>query len=194
MSEDFFNLEKKPSEKKKDIVFPVLVLLLILIIVVGFVALREYRAQDILSAASDRILAEIGEVLPPEEEEEEEEPVTEEREDTAQWTVAEEERLETEGYYLEKAERGDGLTHLARRALTEYMQEEDLDLSDEERVYIEDYVQKRLTPEDAETRMLDMGEEIEISKELLADGVQEAENLTPQDIDNLSQYAALVSF
>jgi len=197
MSEDFFNLEKKPG-KKKDIVFPILVLLLILVLVFGFVALREYKAKEILSTASEKLLAEIGEVIPLEDEEEPEEVVVTEEEETENgWTLVEEgteEEREPDGYYTEEAQKGDGLTHLARRALTSHMQEEEIELSDEERVYVEDYVQKRLTPEDETTRMLDFGEEIEISEELLEEGVQEAEDLTPEDINNLSNYAAVVSF
>ncbi len=200
MSEDFFNLEKKPS-KKKDLVFPILVLVLILILVVGFVALREYSARDLLSTASDRLMAEITDVLPIDEEEKEEEVAVvdeEEDEEERNWTLVEEaeedEETVEDGYYAMQAQHGDGLTHLARRALTEHMEREGIELSDEERVYIEDYVQKQLTPEDTETRMLDLGEEIEISEELLEEGIQQAEDLTPEQTDNLSQYAAMVSF
>ncbi len=181
MSEDYINLENKP-EKKKDTVFSILVIILVLILVFGFVALREYSAKEILSTASERIIEQVEERFPPAEEEPEEEVEEEEVEVAVQ-----------RDYYTQEAQRGEGLTHLARRALTDYMQEEEIHLTSEERVYIEDYVQKRLPTQRAD-RWLDLGEEVEISRNLIEEAVSQAEMLTPAQINNLSQYAALAAF
>ncbi len=180
MSDDFINLEKRPNEKK-DITLSILILILVFVLVFGFVTMKEHGFGNILFTASERIVEEVEERFLVEEEiEEEEEEVVvppEEKED-----------------YREVAEKGDGLTHLARRALTLHMEEEGLQLSDEERVYIEDYVQKRLAPEKTGLRYLEIGEEVEISRELIEEGVAEAQTLTPAQINNLSQYAVQVSF
>jgi len=185
MNEDFVNLEKKPKSKK-DIVYSILVIVFIVILVVGFVFLRENRASEILSAMADSLRERAESVFAPEEED---------KADIV-WTTPEEDILgeEREGYYTEVAERGDGLTHLARRALTSHMEKENIELSSEQRIYIEDYVQKRLAPEKTGLRFLEIGEEIEISVDLIEEGIAQAENLTPSQIDNLSKYTPLVSF
>ena len=182
MSEDFINFEKRPNEKKN-------VTLSILILVFGFVTLREHGFGAIFSAASQRIAEEVGEMFPEEEEiVEEEEDEEREDEEVVVTSPAEKES------YSEFARKGEGLTHLARRAVTSHMEKEGLSLSAEERVYVEDYVQKRLAPEKTEPRFLEIGEEVEISYELIEEGVTQAKNLTPAQIDNLSQYANLVAF
>lgn len=180
MSEDFINLEKKPSSKK-DITLSIIILLLVFLFIFGFVVLREYSLKEVLSSVSQRITEEAGEIFSGKEDIDEEE-----KEDI-------EESIERK-YYKKTAQKGDGLTHLARRAVTSYMEEEKINLSKEERVYVEDYVQKRLHTEKEEPRFLDIGEEVEISLELIYKGVSSAKNLTSQQIDNLSQYSVLVNF
>ncbi len=188
MNEDFINLEKKPGNKK-DITLSILVLILVFSLVFVFVTLREHSVRDILSTASQKILDEVEDVFLAEEiEENEEELIVEEMEEEIE-TPAEDPPV-----YKEVAKEGDGLTHLARRATTSHMEKEGLELSDEERIYIEDYVQKRLAPEKTGLRFLEIGEEIEISAELIEEAVVEAQALTPSQLDNLTQYSALVSF
>ncbi len=184
MSEDFINLEKKPSGKK-DIALSILVLIVVFILVFSFVTIREYGIRNLFSSASQRIIDEIETMLPEKEVAEEE---TEEEE------VVIEETSPSKEVYKEKAEKGDGLTHLARRALTSYTEEEDLHLSSEERIYIEDYVQKRLAPEKTGLRHLEVGEEVEISVDLIEEALQSVKQLNPTQIQNLSQYSAMVSF
>lgn len=181
MSEDFINLEKKPSGKK-DIALSILVLVVIFILVFSFVTIREYGIRNFFSSASQKIIDEIETMLP------EEEPVEEEEESAVEETSSGRES------YKEFARKGDGLTHLARRALTSYMEEENVQLSPEERIYIEDYVQKRLAPEKTGLRHLEIGEEVEISMDLIEEAMQSAKQLTPTQTQNLSQYAVMVSF
>jgi hypothetical protein len=185
MSEDFINLEKKPNGKK-DIALSILVLIVVFVLVFSFVALRERGAKNLLSTASQRILEEI-ETMLPEKEKVEEDIVEEEIAET-------DEEISITKTYKETAKKGDGLTHLARRALASYSEEKNIDLSDEEKIYVEDYVQKRLAPEKTGLRHLEIGEEVEISVELIEEAVASAKLLTPTEIENLSQYAAMVSF
>jgi hypothetical protein len=185
MSEDFINLEKKPNEKK-DIALSILVLIVVFILVFSFVTIREYGIRNLFSSASQRIIDEI-EIMLPEKEVAEEEAEEEE-------VVVIEETFSKKEIYKEKAEKGDGLTHLARRAITSYMEDEDVTLSSEERIYVEDYVQKRLAPEKTGLRHLEIGEEVEISVELIEEAVSAARELSPTQIQNLSQYAVMVSF
>ena len=53
---------------------------------------------------------------------------------------------ETETSFVEQAERGNGKTHLARRALAHYLEKNtDSSLTAEHKVYIEDYLQKNIS-------------------------------------------------
>lgn len=50
MSDDFLNLEKKPSNR--DFTTPVLILFLLLIVVIGFVFFKEYMDRRTVSQTS----------------------------------------------------------------------------------------------------------------------------------------------
>jgi type II secretory ATPase GspE/PulE/Tfp pilus assembly ATPase PilB-like protein len=91
--------------------------------------------------------------------------------------------------YKFAAQRGEGLTHLARKALKRYLTEEatDLHLTPEHKVYIEDYIQKRLGG-----RWLRLGEEVEISFDLIKEGIDASQKLKAQDLENLKKYSARV--
>lgn len=91
--------------------------------------------------------------------------------------------------FREKAEKGEGLTHLARRALKEYLKEnpQNFELTKEHKIYIEDYLAKALG-----YRWLQLGEEIEFKGELIQEAINKASQLTPQQLENLSQFAQLV--
>lgn len=89
------------------------------------------------------------------------------------------------------ARKGEGITHLARRALKEYLnenQEAGKDLKAEHKIFIEDYL-KDLHGE----RFLNLGEELEFSADDIGKAIGEAKNLSENELANLSQYAQLVS-
>jgi len=95
--------------------------------------------------------------------------------------------------YREIAEQGEGLTHLARRAVANYLEESDQNVSAEKKIYMEDYIQLRIDLNRSDgSRGLEVGQEIEISQELISEALSMAENLTTEDVTNLSYYAALV--
>lgn len=184
MSEDFINLEKKPNGKK-DIILSILVLIVVFLVVFTFVTIREYGARELFSSASKALLEEVEErFLDREEDMVGEDPEVED-------IQVEEVEIVS---YKQVAKKGDGLTHLARRAVSSYMEDHDVEISQEKRIYMEDYVQKRLAPEKTGLRFLDIGEEVEISVELIEEALEEANELTSSQVDNLTQYVNVVFF
>lgn len=93
--------------------------------------------------------------------------------------------------YEETAEPGEGITHLARKALKKYLEEKGagLELTPEHKIYIEDYLQKKIGDE-----WLTIGQKISFSEDLIKEGINKAQQLTPEQLENLKQYSALVSF
>lgn len=91
--------------------------------------------------------------------------------------------------YLEVAEKGEGITHLARRALKKYLQTnpQNFQVTPEHKIYIEDYIAKTLGG-----RWLRIGEELEFSNDLIKEALTKAEGLSPSQLQNLTQYSQLV--
>ena len=92
--------------------------------------------------------------------------------------------------YEQTAQLGDGITHLARRALKDYLQKtgQDTDLTPEHKVYIEDYIQKKTGD-----RWLNVGEKISFSEELIKEAIEKSRQLTSEQLENLKQYSVLIS-
>ncbi len=182
MSEDFLNLEKKPGTGR-DFSISVLVLVAVLIVVGGFIVFRE-QVEDDIAADIER---------------QEEDAVDEETEEDGivDDTLKEEEEDRKVSHetdiYKETAKEGDGLTHTARRAISDYIDSHELDVSKEERVYMEDYVQKEVSSE-REDPFLELGETVEMSESLIDEALESASDLTPQEKENLHSYALLVQF
>lgn len=89
--------------------------------------------------------------------------------------------------YREKAAPGEGLTHLARRALSKYLKDVGESLSPAEKIYAEDYIQLRIPIEGM--RWLAVGQEIEIDRTLIEEAVQKTSQLTSAQLSNLEFYA-----
>lgn len=91
--------------------------------------------------------------------------------------------------YAEEAKWGEGITHLARRALKEYLEDnpQSFNVTPEHKVYIEDELAKKMGG-----NWLQLGETVEFSDDLLKEAIQKAETLTPQQLENLTQYSHLV--
>ena len=94
------------------------------------------------------------------------------------------------GDYEETAEVDDGITNLARKALKSYLKEkgENLNLTPEHKIYIEDYIQNKTGD-----RWLVLGEKLGFSKDLISEAINKSLELTPNQLENLRQYSALVS-
>ncbi len=82
---------------------------------------------------------------------------------------------------------GEGLTHLARRALKEYLQEKDIEITTEHKIYVEDFVQKRL-----DQVGLHPGDQVSISSDLIEQGISQALQLQESELENLKQFSVLV--
>ncbi len=95
---------------------------------------------------------------------------------------------ETETAFIESAARGEGSTHLARRALANYLEKNpDSSLSKEQKVYIEDFLRKN-------TRYakggVHPGTSVEFSKSLIEQGIAKSKTLNERQLENLKKYSA----
>ena len=97
---------------------------------------------------------------------------------------------ETETSFVETAERGNGTTHLARRALAHYLEKNaDSSLTAEHKVYIEDYLRKNIEFRGTVTTKTS----IEFSKDLVRQGIEKSKTLNDRQLQNLKKYSARVS-
>jgi len=133
------------------------------------------------------------EIIAPVEEETPEEiiaPIEEEAEEEAEEITIEEiipEGRKEAGTIVEVAAKGDGVTHLARRALKDYLEDHPQELTNEHKIYIEDYLKDRTG-----SRPLEVGEEIAFSEDLIKEAIDASLELTPEQLKNLEKYSALV--
>lgn len=97
--------------------------------------------------------------------------------------------LSKEKTYMEIAETGEGITHLARKALKKYLSEkpQNFEVTPEHKIYIEDYLTKQKGG-----HWLKIGETLEFSGDLIQSAIDEAETLTPEQLQNLTQFSQLV--
>lgn len=98
-------------------------------------------------------------------------------------TAATESR-ETEGSFIETAVRGDGATHLARRALANYLEKNpDSAISREQKIYIEDYLRKNVS-----YGHVRIGTSLEFSKSLIQEAIGKSKQLNDRQLTNLKKY------
>lgn len=91
------------------------------------------------------------------------------------------------GTIIEKAVKGDGVTHLARRALKDYLKDNPQELTNEHKIYIEDYLKDNIG-----SRPLEIDEEIAFSEDLIKEAIDASLQLTPEQLKALEKYSALV--
>jgi len=89
----------------------------------------------------------------------------------------------------QEAQTGEGITHLARRAVSQYAQNNSLTLSPEQRVYAEDYAQKAIG-----SHGLAPGVKLSFPQDLLKDAVSGAQALSVAQVKNLHAYAQRVNW
>jgi hypothetical protein len=96
---------------------------------------------------------------------------------------------ETEQSFIEVAVKGEGRTHLARRALANYLEKNsDSSLSPEHKIYIEDYLRKKAGGQSS----LHSGSSVEFSKSLIQEAISKSKNLNQNQLKNLHKYAVRV--
>lgn len=99
------------------------------------------------------------------------------------------ESRETTDAFIETAVRGDGATHLARRALENHLEKNpDSALSKEHKVYIEDYLRKHVR-----YGHVRVGTSLEFSKSLIQEAIGKSKQLNDRQLENLKKYSERAS-
>jgi hypothetical protein len=97
---------------------------------------------------------------------------------------------ETETSFIEAAQRGEGTTHLARRALANYLEKNpDSALTAEHKIYIEDYLRKNSGRQGG----LAVGSSVEFSKDAIRGAIEKSKQLNDAQLQNLKKYSARVA-
>ncbi len=96
---------------------------------------------------------------------------------------------ETEISFVQTAQKGDGVTNLARAALANYLEKNpDSAISAEHKIYIEDYLRKNVDF----GKKVYVGTSVEFSKELIKTAISQSKTLTPNQLQNLHKYVLRV--
>lgn len=96
---------------------------------------------------------------------------------------------ETDNSFVETAVKGNGLTHLSRRALANYLEKNpDSELKAEHKIFIEDYLRKKSSHQER----VFTGTSVEFSKEMIKEAITKAKQLNERQLKNLSKYAQRV--
>ena len=107
-----------------------------------------------------------------------------------------EERILTKDAVIEKAIKGDGITHLGRKALAAYLEENPQvkdGLSKEHKIYIEDYLKDAKVQERSGKKTLQIGEEVSFSKDLIKQAIDSSKKLSDNQLKQIQQkYSPLV--
>jgi hypothetical protein len=91
--------------------------------------------------------------------------------------------------FVAKADRGEGVTNLARKALKDYLgANADASLTKEHKIYIEDYLRKHVGQ-----GSLKIGDSRAFSESLLKDAIAQSKQLNERQLKNLQKYSARVS-
>lgn len=100
----------------------------------------------------------------------------------------------TNSEFKERAQKGEGITHLARRAAKSYI-DANADLkgkiSKEQKIYIEDYLKIKIK-EGLGKKGLQPNDEISFDKDLVKKAVEASQKLTKKQLDNLTKYTLSV--
>ncbi len=89
--------------------------------------------------------------------------------------------------YYEEVQFGDGLTHVARRLVSKYLEENKIEIENERKIFLEDYIQKRI-----EQKVLEVSDTIVIHEELIVEAFSVSWELNEDQLDNLRSYSLLV--
>jgi hypothetical protein len=97
---------------------------------------------------------------------------------------------ETGEAFIETAVAGDSKTTLSRKALKNYLEKNnDSSLTAEHKIYIEDYLRRRLGGSAA----VKVGQQETFSKNMIKDAIEKSKTLNESQLNNLKKYSARVS-
>ncbi len=104
-------------------------------------------------------------------------------------SVISEIRNSTGVIYEETAEKGEGITHLARKAMNKHLKERggNENLTKEHKIYIEDHLQNKRGE-----GWLELGEKISFSGEEIEEAIQKSLNLSQGQLENLKQFTSFL--
>jgi len=88
---------------------------------------------------------------------------------------------------ITKANVGDGVTHLARKAVSEYSRDKEITLSKEQKIYAETVLKNKYYK-----HHLNLSQELEFEISDLAETVEKAQSLSEKEIKAWSKYTNLV--
>jgi len=210
--EEFDDQEEDTWERMRnwvqDNLRVILSVLIVALIAVGIYNYSRKPAEEGKISQIDEIVSEEGEIAIVEEEEpegeievkgsDEAEEVVEVKDDAKQETVTPEpeapkpevqkEETSSGKVYKVTAGSGEGTTHLARRALKDYLgSAPDSGLTKEHKIYIEDYMRRQ-----AGAGWLNVGETREFSEGLVKEAIAKAKTLDDRQLQNLKRYSARV--
>ena len=170
--------------------------ILIVIAIAGGIYSYSKRSQsptitDISQNSQDSLLEKL---TTPKEEDSKKDAPAEEKKDSAisedkqvSSTTTTETSKETEGSFIESANRGDGITHLARRATANYLEKNpDSTLTVEHKIYIEDYLRKNIK----KSEKVAIGASVEFSKDIIHSAIEKSKQLNDKQLKNLKKYSA----
>lgn len=171
-----------------SIILPIIALL---ILAGGIYLYASQKSQEEAFSPADETAIDISQLL---EEESAEEPETtsppaEETEGTLPIEKIIPEGRQEGAQIIEKAAKGDGVTHLARRALKDYLANHSSELSNEHKIYIEDFLKDEIG-----SRPLKVDEEITFSENLIKQAIDASSQLSPEQLKILEKYSALVDW
>lgn len=92
-----------------------------------------------------------------------------------------------ESLIKQTASPGEGVTHLARRTVKEYLNSKSETLGAEQKIYLEDYLVKSTG-----LKSLEIGQTVEFQNDSIKAGLEKAKNLNEKQIQNLSKFVPLV--
>ncbi len=184
-----FNASSSPSLSwfKRNTQKVTIGIILLIVIIGAFSFYKNYQERTaLLKPAVEDIRANIKAVTPT--------PstlATNQVKGALQQTRTEPEVTKTDKEIIVSPAKGNGVTHLARQALKEYLKDKPelaKELTAEHKIYIEDYLRKNL---DNPPEILQMSDTITFSQDLIQNAIDHAQKLTDSQLNNLQKYVSL---
>lgn len=93
-----------------------------------------------------------------------------------------------------ETQRGDGITHLARRAVKDYLKRVNpgFEVTKEQKIYIEDFLKDAEIAKRNGASTLHAGEELSFSEDMIRQAAERARALTSPELEHLKQFSAKV--
>lgn len=175
-------IELDASGPKRNYFWTVIIIIAIIVVIASIVTYAQNRAKQDAKEGQETANTQVqgGEVTAKEENAGENKPAENVEKDSGLIPDS----------FEEEAISGDGITHLARKALKDYLIASGTNetLTPEQKVYIEDYLQNRKG-----TYWLSVGDKLTFQTKEIEEAISAAKGLNSAQLDNLKQYSQKVS-